>query len=84
MISVSVFCPLYFCLQFVSFCLHAVIGDNSETEWRQKGDRKMSMISHERFIGETFIYNSFHATHVFSVWQHAQKADRLSEYVMPL
>jgi len=39
-VSVPIFCPLYFCLRFVTFCLRAVIGDNKETEWRQNGDRK--------------------------------------------
>jgi len=32
------------------------------TEWGQKGDKKMSMISHEGLVGETFICSGFRAT----------------------
>ena len=36
-------------------------GDRMETERRQKGDKKMSMISHEGLVGETFICIGFRA-----------------------
>ena len=53
-----------------------------ETEWRQKGDKKMSMISHEGFVGETFINNGFRAIDEYISTRRARNAG-LFEYVMP-
>jgi len=57
------FCSNFLSLIFLSLICHFLspcghwkqLGDRMETEWRQKGDKKMSMISHEGFIGETLL-----------------------------
>jgi len=44
----------------------------------------MSMISHEGFVGETFINNGFCAIDEYISTRRARNADCLFEYVMPL
>jgi len=58
-------------------------GDRMEIEWRQNGDKKMSMMSHEGFVGETFIA-TVSVQSMYLSNQRARKADCLSEYVVPL